>query len=109
MFSVYQEFQIIALPLTYVTIQEGRKSSPLIPDSPSFTYVSSPTPAALHGTEVEGVLTSVHVSTARHTTVLSSLHTYVVMLLWSSCLRESGAAPYSDTPTALCGSVSGEH
>jgi len=31
----------------------------------------------------------------------------VVSLL--PCLHESGAAPYSDAPTALCDSVSGEH
>ena len=41
-------------------------------------------------------------------TVLSNLQ----MLLSSPPsprLRESGAAPYTDAPAALCGSVSGEH
>jgi len=50
-------------------------SSPPTPDCPSFTYVSSPAPAALCGAEIEGALTSVHVSTAQRTTVLSLLHT----------------------------------
>jgi len=56
--------------------------------------VSSLAPAALHGEEVGGALSSVCASTARHTTVLSSLqgHSYASVVsppsprVWRSSL-----------------------
>jgi len=101
--AVYSSLGHSSIPVQYL--------SPPIPDSPSFTCVSSPAPAALHTAEIRGGLTSVCISTVWHMTVFSCCrHSYAsVVSPPSPRLCESGAVPYSDTPTALCGSVSGKH
>jgi len=58
-----------------------------IPDSPSFAYVSSPAPVALHGAEVGGALTSIRVqyhSTANDSSLFAA---DIVMLPWSHLLH----------------------
>ena len=83
----------------------------------SFTHFSYCLPICLceqsgtcSGAEVLQALTSVHDSTAWHTTILSLLQTYDSEASPPSPrLCESSATLYSNAPTVLCGSISGEH
>ena len=69
----------------------------------SATAPSPRTCSSLHGAEVWGALTSVQVSTARHMTVLSSLHADKRMLLRYLFLHHICVSPaYHAQPHTLC-------